>query len=160
MKIIICRIGKGKCKWSDQAVQEWSKRIRNPLHIEEIRYKPAPEQSGQIFEKGIEARRKKETTQIQSILRENDALIVVDERGEQPTTEEFTNWIQGYLNEGTSRVIFAIGGPFGHHSSLRKQADKVLSLSSMVVNHELARVILYEQLYRSYSLMTGGKYHH
>ena len=93
-------------------------------------------------------------------MRESDVLIVLDERGVQPTTEKFTNWIQEYLNKGTTRVVFAIGGPFGHHSSLRKQADRVLSLSSMVVNHELARVILYEQLYRSYSLMTGGKYHH
>ena len=160
MKIIICRIGKGKCKWSDQAVQEWSKRIRNPLQIEEVRYKPAPEQSGKNAEQGIESRRQKETIQIQSILRESDILIALDERGAQPTTEEFTNWIQEYLDEGVSRVVFAIGGPFGHHALLRKQADRVLSLSSMVVNHELARVILYEQLYRSYSLMTGGKYHH
>ena len=160
MKVIICRIGKGKCKWADQAVEEWSKRIRNPLHVEEVRYKPAPEQSGTSFEKGLEVRRHKETMQIQSYLRESDILIALDERGKQPTTEEFTSSIQGYLDKGVSRLIFAIGGPFGHHSSLREQADMVLSLSSMVVNHELARVMLYEQLYRSYSLMTGGKYHH
>jgi 23S rRNA (pseudouridine1915-N3)-methyltransferase len=160
MKIVICRIGKGKCSWADQAVQEWSKRIRQPLVLEEVRYKPAPEQSGKRFDKAIEERRLKESTQIQSYIRDNDILVVLDERGAQPTTEEFTDWIQGYLHRGVSRVVFAIGGPFGHHSSLRKRADKVLSLSSMVVNHELARVILYEQIYRSYSLMTGGKYHH
>ena len=82
-------------------------------------------------------------------------------RGEfNPQQRNLLKWMQEYLDEGVSRVVFAIGGPFGHHVSLRKQADRVLSLSSMVVNHELARVILYEQLYRSYSLMTGGKYHH
>ena len=77
MKIIICRVGKGKCKWSDQAVQEWSKRIRNPLLIEEVRYKTAPEQLGKSTEKGIEARRLKETTQIQSFLREIVRLYFV-----------------------------------------------------------------------------------
>lgn len=160
MKIIICRIGKGTCKWADQAIQDWAKRIRSPLVIEEIRYKPVSESSNKTWEQDIEDRRRKESSQIQALLRENDILIVLDERGEQPSTEIFTDWIQNYMDQGVNRILFAIGGPFGHHSSLRKQAQKVLSLSSMVVNHELARVILYEQLYRSYSLMTGGKYHH
>ena len=160
MKIIICRIGKGTCKWADQAIVDWAKRIRSPFVIEEIRYKPASESSNKTLEQDIEDRRRKESSQIQSFIRENDVVIVLDERGEQPSTEIFTEWIQGYMDQGVARVLFAIGGPFGHHSSLRKQAHKVLSLSSMVVNHELARVILYEQLYRSYSLMTGGKYHH
>ena len=160
MKIMICRIGKGNCAWADQAVQNWAKRIRPPLIIEEVRYKPASESSNKTREQDIDERRRKESSQIQAMLRENDILIVVDERGIQPSTEIFTDWIQDYVDQGVSRVVFAIGGPFGHHAMLRKQAQKVLSLSSMVVNHELARVILYEQLYRSYSLMTGGKYHH
>ena len=130
------------------------------MSIEEIRYKPSPERCNKSKEQNVEDRRKQESSQIRNFVKDSDILIVVDERGQQPTTEIFTEWIQDSLNQGTSRLIFAIGGPFGHHNSLRQQSDKVLCLSSMVLNHELARVVLYEQLYRSYSLMTGGKYHH
>jgi 23S rRNA (pseudouridine1915-N3)-methyltransferase len=64
------------------------------------------------------------------------------------------------MNQGVQRLVFAIGGPYGHAPALREKAHRVLSLSPMVLNHELARVVLVEQLYRAHSLLFGGKYHH
>ena len=60
----------------------------------------------------------------------------------------------------TRRLVFAIGGPYGHGAEVRARAHKVVALSGMVLNHELARVVLVEQLYRVSTLLWGGSYHH
>ena len=57
-------------------------------------------------------------------------------------------------------LLFAIGGPHGHAPAVRQQAHKTLALSKMVLNHELARILLVEQLYRASTLLWGGAYHH
>jgi len=57
-------------------------------------------------------------------------------------------------------MVFVIGGPFGNSPELRSHAYATLALSNMVLNHELARVCLVEQLYRVYTLIWGGDYHH
>ena len=62
---------------------------------------------------------------------------------------------------GAARLVFAIGGPFGHAPETRARAWRSIALSKLVLNHELARVVLYEQLYRATDILWGGRvYHH
>jgi len=154
VKIQIYRVGKGKVKWADNATQHWLSRIQHKFPVSEICIRPAPDKGN------IALRRKQETNQILAKLQSTDRVIVLDERGETKTTEELTQWIQDAMNGGVKRIVFVIGGPFGHDPSMRSRAWKTLRLSSMVLNHELARVVLAEQLYRAYTLIWGGSYHH
>jgi 23S rRNA (pseudouridine1915-N3)-methyltransferase len=84
----------------------------------------------------------------------------LDERGKTATTEELRDWFEEAARLGSRRLVFAIGGPYGHDPALRTQAWKQLALSRMVLNHELARVVLVEQIYRVSTLLWGGAYHH
>ena len=154
MKILLIRVAKGGNDWADQPIKKWVQRMRNRWKIEEIVIRPAPEKSTLI------QRQQSESQHVLRRLQPTDRLIVLDERGEQWSTEQFSAHVQGAMNQSTKRLVFAIGGPFGHAPELRKKAWKVLQLSSMVLNHELARMVLVEQLYRAYGLIWGGKYHH
>jgi len=62
------------------------------------------------------------------------------------------------FQQGT--VVFAMGGPYGHDPSVRAAAWRTVRLSDLVLNHEVARVVLYEQLYRALTLLEGAPYHH
>ena len=141
-------------KWADTATQQWLSRIQHKFPVSEVCIKPAPDKGS------IAQRQKEESTRLLNKLQPSDRLIVLDERGETKTTEELTKWVQNSMNSGVKRMVFAIGGPFGHDQQIRSRAWKTLRLSSMVLNHELARVVLAEQLYRVHTLIWGGSYHH
>jgi 23S rRNA (pseudouridine1915-N3)-methyltransferase len=154
VKILICRVSKGGCAWADEAVAVWLKRMSRPVTIEERLFRPEPERGS------LSVRRERETEKVLSALTHGDRLVVLDERGAGCTTEAFSGWIRQSMNHSVKRMVFAVGGPFGHAQSMRDQAWKVLALSPMVLNHELARIMLVEQLYRSHNLIWGGGYHH
>ena len=76
------------------------------------------------------------------------------------STEALAELTRASARASTRRLVFAIGGPYGHGPEVRQRAYKVISLSGMVLNHELARLVLVEQLYRVSTLLWGGSYHH
>lgn len=154
MKAILLRVGKGRSRWADSAVEDYARRFRKQLAVEEVRIKPA------IHRGDVEATRDDEAKRLLAALKAGDRLVALDERGEVVTTEAFTGWIDAAARDGVGRMVFAIGGPHGHGAAVRARADHVLAFGRMVVNHELARVLLVEQLYRASTLMWGGRYHH
>lgn len=154
MKVVLLRVGKGRARWADEAVADFGKRLRPHLEFEETLLKPEP------FRGDVGAVREAEASRILASLREGDRLVALDERGEQPATEAFADWISEAARLSTRRLVFAIGGPYGHGEPARARAWRVLALSQMVLNHELARVCLVEQLYRVSTLLWGGAYHH
>ncbi len=87
------------------------------------------------------------------------ALIVLDSRGKQFSSEEFAEFLAAHQNRGTQQLIFAIGGADGFSAGSRRAADVQLSLGKMTLPHELARVVLLEQLYRAYTILKGHPYH-
>ncbi len=154
MKVVLLRVGRGGVKWADTAVEDYTRRFRTHLAWDEERIPTAN------FRGDIEAVRNEEGARILARIRDRDRLIALDERGEAPSTEGFAEWINGAAQAGVGRLVFAIGGPYGHSAAVRRAAWKTLSLSSMVTNHELARVFLAEQMYRASTLIWGGSYHH
>lgn len=155
MKAALIRVGRGKERWADAAVAEYLKRLRvSQLPLEEVLLPTTR------FRGDIEAVRDDEAARILARVSPRDRLIAVDERGRTPSTEELAAWVDESARAGTPRLVFAIGGPYGHGKAVRDAAWRVLSLSSMVTNHELARVFLAEQLYRVSTVLWGGKYHH
>ena len=154
MKVVVLRLGHGRTPWADAACADYLQRLPRALPVEEQRLEPSP------FRGDIEAVRMAEAGRILAVLREGDRLIAVDERGERPTTEAFAGWIGEAAQGSVRRLVFALGGPYGHGPAVRTMAWRVLALSSLVTNHEIARVMLVEQLYRASTLLWGGAYHH
>jgi 23S rRNA (pseudouridine1915-N3)-methyltransferase len=87
------------------------------------------------------------------------ALILLDSRGKQLSSEELAEFLRGHMDRGTRQLIFAIGGADGFSAESRRAADMQLSLGKMTLPHELARVVLLEQLYRAFTILKGHPYH-
>ena len=118
-------VAKAKCKWADSASTDYLKRIGRQLPVKEHIIRPAKAHLP------ISERRHQETEAILASLKSGDRLVVLDERGENPSTERLQEWVEDSINEGCKRLIFAIGGPFGH-----AQADsfKRMEVNGLVQN--------------------------
>ena len=86
-------------------------------------------------------------------------LVVVDARGQQLSSEQLAEFFRQHQDRGTQSLLFAVGGPDGFSDGARAAASFQLSLSKMTLPHELARVVLLEQLYRGFTILKGHPYH-
>jgi 23S rRNA (pseudouridine1915-N3)-methyltransferase len=86
-------------------------------------------------------------------------LVLMDQAGKQVSSEELANFLRYHRDQGTQDVIFAIGPADGWEDNTLRSATQVLSMGKMTLPHELARVVLLEQLYRGYTILTGHPYH-
>lgn len=146
MKIVLLTVGRLKEKYLADAVAEYIKRLR-PFSTVEI--KEIPEQ------RTIE----EECDKILAALPKESWVCVLDVGGTELTSEEFAARLEGLMVEGRSQWTFVIGGAFGISERLRAAADFRLSLSRMTFTHQMARVILVEQIYRAFKIIRGEKYH-
>ena len=154
MKIATIWVGKGRVGWADEAAHEYARRLPRHLDYTEIQLKPVP------FKGNESVVKEREAEKILSKLGDGDRLVVMDERGESLNSHTFARMIEDASHQGTRRIVFAIGGPYGHGSAVQNKAWRTVRLSSMVLNHSVARVVLCEQLYRASTLIWGGSYHH
>lgn len=146
MKIIIIAIGKLKEKYLVDAVAEYIKRLKpySVLKIIEV-----PEQRT-VDEEG---------DKILSQMPRDSWKCILDVHGEQLTSEQFARTMSNITLSGQSKLTFVIGGAFGISQKLRDSADLKLSLSKMTFTHQMTRLILIEQIYRSFKINRGEKYH-
>jgi 23S rRNA (pseudouridine1915-N3)-methyltransferase len=91
--------------------------------------------------------------------RSTPMLILLDPRGKQMTSEEFAAWLNTHMDRGTQSLLFAVGGADGFSDITRKAATQQIALGKMTLPHELARVVLLEQIYRAFTIMKGHPYH-
>ena len=87
-------------------------------------------------------------------------LVLLDERGRQFSSEHLAEWLRKQRDEGQQRVVFALGPADGWSAAERARAGMLLSLGAMTLPHELARVVISEQLYRAFTILAGHPYHH
>lgn len=90
---------------------------------------------------------------------EKCTLVILDSRGKQFSSEEFAHFLQNYQDRNPLPLVFAVGGPDGFTEAARGAAQHTISLGRMTLPHELARVILLEQLYRAFTILKGHPYH-
>ena len=100
-----------------------------------------------------------EAQQLWSAVPEGAYVIALDERGKAPTSAAFAAKLGKLAEQGTSDVIFLLGGPDGHASETRARATELLALGPMTWPHRLARVMLLEQIYRSVTILVNHPYH-
>lgn len=155
MKITILAIGKKHDPKLEAAISNYSQRLARYVKFEWklVEAKITPSMSaGEI--KNTES-----TVLIQAIDSE-DTVIMLDERGKQLSSPELASKLQNYMNQSTKNITFVIGGAFGVNQELADRSNFILSLSELVFPHQLVRLILIEQLYRSHTILSGEKYHH
>ncbi|CAN5285087.1 23S rRNA (pseudouridine(1915)-N(3))-methyltransferase RlmH [soil metagenome] len=90
----------------------------------------------------------------------SDFVILLDEKGKQYSSEEFSSFLQKRMNSGLKQAIFVIGGPYGFSEEVYKRADSKLSLSKMTFSHQMVRLFFVEQLYRGFTILKNEPYHH
>lgn len=89
-----------------------------------------------------------------------DYVILMDEKGLNLSSNEFSIEIQNFQNQSVRQLVFVIGGPYGFSQSLYHRANQKLSLSKMTFTHQMARLFLIEQIYRAFTILQGKPYHH
>jgi len=91
--------------------------------------------------------------------RPRHTLVLLDGRGKQLSSEEFARWVKDYQDRNPTPLLFAVGAADGFTDEARQAAALVLSFGKMTLAHELARVVLLEQLYRAFTILKGHPYH-
>ena len=158
MRITILTVGKIKEKYLRDAIAEYSKRLSRyaKLEIIEVADEKTPDNASETVETNI---KNKEAERLLKYIRDDDYLITLEIKGKQLTSEELAQKIDVLGVQGTSHIIFAIGGSLGLGEEVLKRSNYALSFSKMTFPHQLMRVILLEQIYRSYRIISGEPYH-
>lgn len=102
----------------------------------------------------------KEAELIQKALLPGDYIVLFDEHGKSFRSIEFADWIAKKNHSVSKRLVFIVGGPYGFAPSIYQIANEQLSLSKMTFSHQMVRLLIVEQIYRAYTILNNGPYHH
>jgi 23S rRNA (pseudouridine1915-N3)-methyltransferase len=142
VKLTIAWIGKTK----DWAIQELTDKYLNRLvHYANV--------------EGLSLKGETKLLKLSEGKSERHTLVVLDSRGKQLSSEGLAEFLRNHQNRGSAHLVFAIGGADGFSEQIQKTAAFTLSLGKMTLSHELARVVLLEQLYRAFTILKGHPYH-
>jgi 23S rRNA (pseudouridine1915-N3)-methyltransferase len=154
-KIRIICIGKTQEKFIKSGLDLYDKKVKRYCNLEWIIIKAANYTSG-----NIQQWQEHEAEKIGKLIQSRNMTIFCDESGHQMSSinmaDKFTNW----ANKGYSGFDFFIGGAFGFSEEIKKKANYLLSLSPMTLTHQMIRLLLVEQIYRSFTIIRKEKYHH
>lgn len=140
----IITVGKPALSWAKSGIEDYLSRLKRTLKIEHIIIKEGP----------------RDQVEKQMLAASTGGLrIVLDERGKIQRSKDLASWIQAHDLKGTKRLSILIGGADGHSPELRSLADECWTLSAFTLQHELALIVLAEQIYRAYSILRGEPYH-
>lgn len=158
MKITVISVGKLKEKYLKDAIAEYAKRLGKYCKLEllEVADEKIPDNAGSAAESAVRA---KEGERILKFVRDDAYVITLEIDGTQLSSESLSERIENLGIQGKSHIIFIIGGSIGLGEEVRGRSDFALSFSKMTFPHQLMRVILLEQIYRSFRIINGEPYH-
>ncbi len=156
MKITLLVSGKTEADYLDKGIGIYEKRLVHFLPFEMI-VVPALKESKNLSQA---QQNQREGELLLAKVNPSDLIVLLDEKGKQFSSLQFSEWINQKMVVGTKRLVFIIGGPYGFSDELYQRADELLSLSSMTFSHQMVRLIFTEQLYRAFSILKGLPYHH
>ena len=158
MKITILCVGKIKEKFYRDAIAEYEKRLSRycKMEIAEVADEKTPDHAAESTGLFIKA---KEAERLEKYIRDGAYVIALAIEGKQLDSVEFSRKIESLGTSGISHIIFIIGGSLGLSEKILHRADFKLSFSKMTFPHQLMRVVLLEQIYRSYRIINNEPYH-
>lgn len=156
MKIALVVIGKTDARYFVDAIEEYRNRLIHyiPFEMEVI---PDIKNVKNLSES---QQKEKEGELILKTLQPGDYLVLLDERGKEFTSIQFSAYLEKKMHTVPKRVLFVIGGPYGFSESVYKAASEKISLSKMTFSHQMIRLIFVEQLYRAMTILNHEPYHH
>lgn len=152
MKILIISVGKKHEKWLEQAIEHYQDRVSRSISISWLLISPSQLSADQA--------RNHESVEIIKRLSNDDFVWLLDERGEIVDNFMLDQKLNNVKNTSLKRLVIIIGGAYGVNDELRSRADWLWSLSRLVFPHQLVRLILLEQIYRTLEIERGSGYHH
>ncbi len=156
MKIELISIGKTDEHCLKELISKYHKRLKNYIAFEEI-ILPDLKNTKKLSNN---EQKHKEGQQILKVLSNSDFVILLDEKGKEFTSLDFSVFLQKKMNSGIKKLVFVIGGPYGFSDDVYKRANQKIALSKMTFSHQLIRLIFAEQLYRAFSILNNHPYHH
>lgn len=158
MQIQIIAVGKLKEKYLKDGIDEYLKRLQSyaKVDIVEVADEKEPANASAADEALIKTR---EAQRIQKHIKGDTYLIVLAIEGQMLTSEQLAGRLEQLALDGKSHITLVIGGSLGLAPEILQQADMLLSFSKMTFPHQLMRLILVEQIYRSYRIINGHSYH-
>ncbi len=156
MQITLIAIGKTDNVDLEQLISIYEKRLQHYIKFQ-FQIIPDLKNSKNLSEA---QQKEKEGELILGQLQPSDALILLDERGKQYASVEFSQFLQKKMNSGIKNLVLAIGGPYGFSDAVYTKANAKISLSKMTFSHQMVRLFLVEQLYRGFTILRNEPYHH
>lgn len=156
MKLHVIFTGKTTGKLPQEAIADYQNRLLHyvPFTIEEI---PDLKNVKNLSE---EQQKEREADMLFERLQPGDVLVLLDEKGKEFTSREFSQYLEQKMQTVAKRLVFLIGGPYGFSPRVYEAAQGKISLSKMTFSHQMVRIFLVEQIYRAYTIMRGEPYHH
>ena len=154
MNITVLAVGNKMPRWVSEATEEYAKRFGREINFSIKELKPEKRGAGVNAEQGMLA----EEGRILAAIPQGSFVVVLDERGQAPTSVQLSEHMGRWLQEGQD-VCFIIGGADGMTDKVKQQARLLMRLSSMTMPHGMVRVLLTEQLYRAVSILHNHPYH-
>lgn len=142
-------------------IEDYLQRIGHyaSVELDEIRDPGGPGRPGRPGKEDPRLVIRRESTRIQAAIDKDEVLVILDEKGSGMNSAELAGFIGQQQQRGTKRLAIVVGGYAGIDRPLREKADLLLSLSRFTMTHELARVVLTEQIYRAFTILAGHPYH-
>lgn len=156
MKIKLIAIGKTDDKDLNALIMVYKERLKHYIKFELIII-PDIKNIKNLSQK---QQKEKEGSLLLSKLHSGDQLIVLDEKGKDFRSVEFSNFLQKKMNSGIKQLVFVIGGPYGFSEEVYKKAQGKISLSKMTFSHQMIRLFFTEQVYRAFTILKNEPYHH
>jgi len=156
MKITFLWIGKTAEQWLQEGIDVYLKRLKNyvPLSVEIV---PTPKN---MPKNDIEKQKKMEGEAILGKIASSDIVFLLDERGQNYSSEELADFLQKKMSAGIKNLVIVVGGAFGFSEKLYQRANGQISFSKMTFSHQMIRLLLCEQMYRAFTILRNEPYHH
>ena len=156
MKIKLLAIGKTDDKNLQNLIETYQNRLKHYINFE-IEIIPDLKNVKNLSEA---QQKEKEGTLILKILNATDVLILLDEKGKEFRSVDFSQFLQKKMNAGIKQLVLVIGGPYGFSDEVYKKSQGKISLSKMTFSHQMIRLFIVEQIYRAFTILKNEPYHH
>lgn len=156
MKIKLLAIGKTDHKDFIKLIEEYQNRLKHYIKFE-LDIIPDLKNVKHLSEL---QQKEKEGELILNKLANTDQLVLLDDKGKQFTSLEFSEYLQKKMNASIKQLVLVIGGPYGFSEAVYKKATGKISLSKMTFSHQMIRLFIVEQLYRGFTILKNEPYHH
>ena len=156
MKILLLTVGNTDKSYMKEGIDDYVKRLSFYIPFE-TRVIPDLKNRSTL---SVELQREKEGQLILNQIVSGDIVILLDERGTEFSSVEFSKWIEKKMIAGTRQLVFVIGGPYGFSKMVYQRSDFKISLSQLTFSHQMVRMIFVEQVYRAMTIIKNEPYHH